>query len=61
MRLGVTKNTLTVGMEIIVEGYQAGASRTSREASDENFVLAGGQRLFLGGSADAAAPPGGAK
>jgi len=61
MRLGVTKNTLTVGMEIIVEGYQARGEPDVTRGVGRNFVLAGGQRLFLGGSADAAAPPGGAK
>jgi hypothetical protein len=48
-RLGVTKNTLKVGTEITIEGYR------SRDGTNKgvgrNFVLAGGQRLFLGGSA----------
>jgi hypothetical protein len=49
IRLGVTKNTLKVGTEITIEGYR------SRDGTNKgvgrNFVLAGGQRLFLGGSA----------
>ena len=61
MRLGVTKNSLTVGMEITVEGYQARGEPDVTRGVGRNFVLAGGQRLFLGGSAGAAAPPGGAK
>jgi hypothetical protein len=49
IRLGVTKNTLKVGTEITIEGYR------SRDGTNKgvgrNFILAGGQRLFLGGSA----------
>ena len=49
IRLGVTKNTLKVGTEITIEGYR------SRDGTNKgvgrNFILAGGERLFLGGSA----------
>jgi hypothetical protein len=49
IRLGVTKNTLKMGTEITVEGYR------SRDGTNKivgrNFVLGGGERLFLGGSA----------
>jgi hypothetical protein len=49
IRMGVTKNTVQVGTEIVVEGYQA--KDGSNKAVGRNFVLADGTRLFLGGSA----------
>jgi len=61
LRAGLTKNALPKGTEIVVEGYQARGEPDVTRGVGRNFVLAGGQRLFLGGSADAAAPPGGAK
>jgi hypothetical protein len=48
IRLGVTKNTLPIGTEFLIEGYQA-KDGTNR-AVGRNFVLADGRRLFLGGS-----------
>ena len=48
IRLGVTKNTLPIGTEFVIEGYQA-KDGTNR-AVGRNFVLADGRRLFLGGS-----------
>ena len=51
MRLGVTKNTLAVGTELIIEGYQARGAHDTARAVGRNFILADGQRLFLGGSA----------
>jgi hypothetical protein len=50
--MGVTKNTVQVGTEIVVEGYQA--KDGSNKAVGRNFVLADGTRLFLGGSAPGA-------
>ena len=50
IRAGVTKNTLAIGTELIVDGYQA-TDGTSR-AVGRNFTLSDGQRLFLGGSAN---------
>jgi hypothetical protein len=49
IRLGVTKKTLAVGTELLVEGYLAreGANR----GVARNFTLLDGSRLFLGGSA----------
>jgi hypothetical protein len=49
IRLGVTKNTLRMGTEIVIEGYRSrdGANK----AVGRNFILADGKRLFLGGSA----------
>jgi uncharacterized protein DUF6152 len=48
IRLGVTKNTLPIGTEFVIEGYQA-KDGTNR-AVGRNFVLADGRRLFLGGN-----------
>ena len=48
IRLGVTKNTLPIGLEFVVEGYQA--KDGSNRAVGRNFVLADGRRLFLGGN-----------
>ena len=49
IRNGVTKNTLTIGTQLTVEGYQA-KDGTSK-AVGRNFTLANGDRMFLGGSA----------
>ena len=50
IRLGVTKNTLVIGSQLTIEGYQAKAG--PGKAVGRNFTLADGQRLFLGGSAN---------
>ena len=57
IRLGVTKNTLRVGTELIIEGYRARDGTNT--GVGRNFTLADGKRMFLGGSANAAggAPP----
>ena len=52
IRFGVTKNSVKPGTELTVEGYQA-KDRT-KKAVGRNFILANGQRLFLGGSAPGA-------
>jgi len=49
IRLGVTKNTLQVGTEFVIEGYLARDG--TNKAVGRNFVLTDGRRLFLGGSA----------
>ena len=53
-RLGFTKDSLPVGTEIVVEGYQAkdGANR----AVGASLTFTNGKRLFLGGSAPGATP-----
>ena len=53
-RLGFNKESLPVGTEIVVEGYQAkdGANR----AVGANLTFTNGKRLFLGGSAPGATP-----
>ena len=52
IRLGVTKNTLAVGTEFVIEGYQA--KDGTNKAVGRNFLLADGRRLLLGGSAPGA-------
>jgi hypothetical protein len=52
IRMGVTKNTIPVGAELVVEGYQA--KDGTNKAVGRNFLLADGSRLFLGGSAPGA-------
>jgi hypothetical protein len=49
IRLGVTKNTLSAGMELLIEGYLARDG--TNKGVGRNFTLADGKRLFLGGSA----------
>jgi hypothetical protein len=50
-RMGVNKNSLAVGTEIIVDGYRSrdGALR----ANGRDITLPNGSKLFLGGSAPA--------
>jgi len=52
IRLGVTKNTLSVGTEFVIEGYLARDG--TNKAVGRNFTLADGKTLFLGGSAPGA-------
>ena len=54
IRLGVTKNTLAIGTELVIEGYLA-KDGTSK-AVGRNFTFTDGRRLFLGGSAPGADP-----
>ena len=53
IRLGVTKNTLAMGTEFIIEGYQARDG--TNKAVGRNFQFADGRTLFLGGAAPGAA------
>ena len=55
IRLGVTKYTVKVGTELLIEGYQA--KEATNKAVGRNFVLPDGTRLFLSLSG---AVPGGA-
>ena len=52
IRLGVTKKTLSVGTEFIIQGYQA--KDGTNKAVGRNFLFADGRRLFVGGSAPGA-------
>lgn len=49
IRMGVTKNTVPIGTELLVDGYLAKDGST--KAVGRDFVLPDGKRLFLGGSA----------
>jgi hypothetical protein len=49
IRNGVTKNTIKIGTELVIDGYQA--KDGTKKAVGRNFVLKDGSRLFLGGSA----------
>ena len=59
IRMGVTKTTVPVGTELVIEGYQA--KDGTQKAVGRNFVLADGKRLFLGGSAGGVSDPAKAK
>ena len=50
IKQGVTKNTLAIGTEMIIEGYQA--KDASNKGVGRNLVLANGKRLFLSGDTD---------
>jgi hypothetical protein len=52
IRLGVTKNTLKVGTEFAIEGYQARDG--TNKAVGRNFTLPDGTRFLFGGSAPGA-------
>jgi hypothetical protein len=54
IRLGVTKHTLPIGTELIIETYQA--KDGTNKAVGKNFTLPDGRRLFFGGSAPGADP-----
>src|SRR5579862_339746 len=54
IRRGVTKNTLPVGTEIIVNGFQAKSGENKGVAATMTFP--DGRKLFLGGSAPGAEP-----
>jgi hypothetical protein len=49
LRRGVTKQSLTVGTELIVDGYQA-RDHTLLRANGRNVTLNDGRKLFLGSS-----------
>jgi hypothetical protein len=49
IRNGVTKNTIPIGTELVIEGYRSKDGML--KAVGRNFVLKDGSRLFLGGSA----------
>jgi hypothetical protein len=55
IRQGVTKASLQIGMELIIEGYQA--KDASKTAVGRNFVLPDGKRLFVGSPGGPDSPP----
>ena len=50
-RMGINRNSLPKGTEILVDGYQARDG--SNRASGRDVTLADGRKVFLGGSAPA--------
>lgn len=54
IRLGVTKNTVPIGTELLIDAYQA--KEGTPKAVGRNFTLPDGRRLFLGGSAPGGTP-----
>ena len=54
IRLGVTKYTIPIGTELIIETYLA--KDGTNKAVGKNFTLPDGRRLFFGGSAPGADP-----
>jgi hypothetical protein len=55
IRMGVTKQTVPIGTELVIDAYQA--KDGTMKAVGRDFVLPDGKRLFLGGSAGNVAPP----
>jgi len=55
IRMGVTKNSIPIGTELVVEGYRA--KDGSNKGVGRDFLLADGKRLFLGGSAGQGGTP----
>ena len=55
IRHGVTKHTLPVGTEIVVNGYQAKSGQN--KAVGVNVTFPDGRKLFFGGSAPGAEGP----
>ena len=51
-RLGVTKDSLPVGTEILVDGYQA--KDGSNRANGRDITLTDGKKIFMGGSSPGA-------
>src|SRR5438132_149015 len=49
IRLGVTKKSLPIGAELVIQGYQA--KDGTNKAVGRSFTFADGRKLFLGGSA----------
>ena len=48
IKQGVTKNSLAIGTELVIEGYQA--KDGTNKGVGRNLLLADGRRLFLGGT-----------
>jgi hypothetical protein len=54
LRRGITKNSLPIGTEILVDGYQAKDGSTRANGRDITFT--DGKKIFLGGSSPIEAP-----
>jgi hypothetical protein len=55
LRNGVTKATLAIGTEVIVDGYQA--KDHSNRANGRDMTLPDGRKLFLGSATDSTGAP----
>lgn len=53
-RLGVTKNSLAIGTELLVDGYRA--KDGSNKANGRDITFADGKKVFIGGSSLGAPP-----
>ena len=49
LRLGITKNSLPIGTEIVVDGYQA-RDHSLKRANGRNITYPDGRKLFIGSS-----------
>ena len=56
IRQGVTKNSIQIGMQLTIEGYQA--KDATNKAVGRNFVLPDGKRLFVGAQSGPDSKPG---
>jgi hypothetical protein len=52
--MGVTKNSVPVGTELLIDAYMA--KDGTNKAVGRDFTFNDGRRLFLGGSAPGATP-----
>jgi hypothetical protein len=55
IKQGVTKHSLAIGTEMMIEGYQA--KDGTNKGVGRNLVLSDGRRLFIGGAANATEKP----
>jgi hypothetical protein len=53
-RLGITKNSLPIGTELLVDGYRS--KDGSNKANGRDITFADGKKVFLGGSSPGAPP-----
>ena len=54
-RMGITKESLPTGTEVLVDGYQA--KDGSNRANGRDLTFPDGRKIFLGGSAGEGPPP----
>ena len=54
-RLGINKNTLPIGAELLVDGYRA--KDGSNKANGRDITFADGKKIFIGGSSPGAPKP----
>ena len=53
-RLGINKNSLPIGAELLVDGYRA--KDGSNKANGRDITFADGRKIFIGGSSPGAPP-----